>query len=68
MSGVNIMTSLVRRGFEATAGIEDNPPVVKVNLPPWGAVLLATTFAGFLFILFMVCLRDKLRSLFAELY
>jgi hypothetical protein len=57
MSGV--MTSLVRRGFEAV-GDGNKPPVVKVDLPTWGAFLLATTFAAFLFVIFMVRLRNML--------
>lgn len=47
------MTSLVRRGFEAV-GDGNKPPVVRVDLPTWGAFLLATTFAAFLFIIFMI--------------
>jgi hypothetical protein len=55
MSGV--MTSLVRRGFEAV-GDGNKPPVVSVDLPTWGAFLLATTFAAFFFVIFMVRLRN----------
>jgi len=47
------MTSLVRRGFEAV-GDGNKPPVVSADLPPWGAFLLATTFAAFLFVVFMI--------------
>jgi hypothetical protein len=58
MSGV--MTSLVRRGFEAVGGDGNKPPVVRVDLPTWGAFLLATTVAAFFFIVFMVRLRNML--------